>query len=270
MPPRRLGQHFLVDDDVVGRIVAAAGISRGELVVEVGPGHGALTDALAGEAERLILLELDPKLASSLERRYDSVDTVTVLQADARHVEIGDIPGLGGRPYAVVGNLPYYAASPIIRNFIEAAKPPVRMVAMVQREIALKMCAPAGQKSLLSVAVQLYADVSMLFDVAPGSFRPPPKVTSTVIDIRPLGRTRVQVESVTGFFDVVKAGFSRPRKQLHNSMATGLNTPSASLTHLWERAGIDSTRRPATLSLEEWAGLCKVGQDMCLGEMEVS
>ena len=270
MPPRRLGQHFLVDDDVVGRIVAAAGISRGELVVEVGPGHGALTNALAGEAERLILLELDPKLASRLVRRYGSVDKVTVLQADARHVEIGDIPGLGGRPYAVVGNLPYYAASPIIRNFIEAANPPDRMVAMVQREIALKMCAPAGQKSLLSVAVQLYADVSMLFDVAPGSFRPPPKVTSTVIEIRPLGRTRVQVESVTGFFDVVKAGFSRPRKQLHNSMATGLNAPSASLTHLWERANIDSVRRPATLSLEEWASLYQAGRGMRIGETEIS
>ena len=89
MPPRRLGQHFLVDDDVVGRIVAAAGISRGELVVEVGPGHGALTNALAGEAERLILLELDPKLASSLERRYAAVDAVSVLEADARYVEIG-------------------------------------------------------------------------------------------------------------------------------------------------------------------------------------
>ena len=270
MPPRRLGQHFLTDDAVVARIVAAAAIKRGEPVVEIGPGHGALTGALAGEAERLILLELDPKLASSLERRYAAVDTVTVLQADARHVEIGDIPGLDGRPYAVVGNLPYYAASPIIRNFIEAANPPDRMVAMVQREIAHKMCAPAGQKSLLSVAVQLYADISMLFDVAPGSFRPPPKVTSTVIEIRPLGRTRVQVESVTGFFDVVKAGFSRPRKQLHNSMATGLNTPSASLTPLWERANIDPVRRPATLSLEEWARLYQAGRGMGIGETEIS
>ena len=146
MPRRRLGQHFLVDDAVVDRIVKAAAIGPCEVIIEVGPGRGALTDALSKQAERLILIELDLELASRLERRYGSVDTVSVLFADARHVEIGDIPGLDGRPYAVVGNLPYYAASPIIRNFIEAANPPVRMVAMVQREIAQKMCAPEGSE----------------------------------------------------------------------------------------------------------------------------
>ena len=270
MPPRRLGQHFLVDDAVVGRIVTAAGISPGESVVEVGPGRGALTDALSRQADRLILIELDLELASRLERRYGSVDTVSVLFADARHVEIGDIPGLDGRPYAVVGNLPYYAASPIIRNFIEAAHHPVRMVAMVQREIAQKMCAPAGQKSLLSVAVQLYADIEMLFDVEPGSFRPPPKVTSTVIEIRPLGKTRVPLESVNGFFEIVKAGFSQPRKQLHNSLANGLRAPSATLTPLWERANIDPVRRPATLSLKEWASLCEAVRGMGIGKTEIS
>jgi 16S rRNA (adenine1518-N6/adenine1519-N6)-dimethyltransferase len=269
MPRRRLGQHFLTDDAVVARIVAAAAIKRGEPVVEIGPGHGALTDSLARQAERLILLELDPKMASSLERRYAAVDAVSVLEADARYVEIGDIPGLDGRPYAVVGNLPYYAASPIIRNFTEAGNPPDRMVAMVQREVALKMCGRAGQKSLLSVAVQLYADVAMLFDVAPGSFLPPPKVTSTVIEIHPLGKARVSLESVEGFFDIVKAGFSRPRKQLHNSMATGLGVPSASLAPLFERANIDSARRPATLSIEEWAGLYRAGRGTRLGDTEI-
>ena len=206
MPPRRLGQHFLADDAVVDRIVSAVGINGGETVVEVGPGRGALTAALAKQAERLVLIELDRELVSSLERRYGSADSVSVLHGDARHVEIGDIDGIDGRPYTVVGNLPYYAASPIIRNFIESANPPDRMVAMVQREIAEKMCAPVGRKGLLSVAVQLYADVDMLFDVAPESFRPPPKVTSTVIELQPLGGTRIPLESVDGFFEVVKAG----------------------------------------------------------------
>ena len=266
MPPRRLGQHFLVDDSVVDRIVAAVGSDDGQTVVEIGPGRGALTEGLVKRAEQLILIELDRDLAAGLERRYGSFDGVSVLHADARYVEVGDIPGISERPYAVVGNLPYYAASPIIRNFIEAADPPERMVAMVQREIAEKMCAPAGQKSLLSVAVQLYADVDMLFDVAPGAFQPPPRVTSTVIELRPLGRTRVQLESVDGFFEIVKAGFSQPRKQLRNSLANGIGTTSATLGPLFERAGIDPVRRPATLSLDEWAGLYEAGRGMRLGE----
>ena len=137
------------------------------------------------------------------------------------------------------------------------------MVAMVQREIAEKMCAPVGRKSLLSVAVQLYADVDMLFDVAPESFRPPPKVTSTVIELQPLGGTRIPLESVDGFFELVKAGFSQPRKQLRNSLSNGLGTTGASLDPLFERAGIDPARRPATLSLNEWAGLYREADEGC-------
>ncbi len=270
MPPRRLGQHFLVDDAVVDRIVNAAGINCGEVVVEIGPGRGALTEGLVGQAERLILIELDRDLAAGLERRYGSFDGVSVLNGDARHIQIADIPGICGMPYAVVGNLPYYAASPIIRNFIEAERPPDRMVTMVQREIAQKMCAPAGRKSLLSVAVQLYADVDMLFDVEPGSFRPPPKVTSTVIELQPLGRTRMPLESVDGFFEIVKGGFSQPRKQLRNSLSNGLGVAAASLDDLWERADIDPTRRPATLSLNEWAKLYRAGRGAPIGETEVT
>ena len=270
MPPRRLGQHFLVDRAVVGRVVAAAGINDTEIVVEVGPGRGALTGTLAGQAGRLILVELDRELVSKLDRRYSAVDNVSVFQADARHVDIGDIPGLDGGPYAVVGNLPYYAASPIIRNFIESPTPPDRMVAMVQREIALKMCAPTGRKSLLSVAVQLYADVDMLFDVEPDSFRPAPRVTSTVIEIHPLSKPRVSLDSVDGFFGIVKAGFSQPRKKLRNSLANGLGVPGASLGPLWERSGIDPGRRPGTLSLVEWGSLYSAGQDMTTGNAETS
>ena len=266
MPPRRLGQHFLVDNAVVDRIVSAVGINGSETVVEIGPGRGALTGALAKQADRLVLIELDRELVSNLERRYAAANNVSVLHGDARHVEIGDIPGLDGRPYIVVGNLPYYAASPIIRNFIEAADPPGRRVAMVQREIAEKMCAPAGRKSLLSVAVQLYADVDMLFDVAPDSFRPPPRVTSTVVELHPLGRTRVPLECAEDYFEVVKAGFSRPRKQLRNSLANGLGTAGASLDPLFEQAGIDPARRPATLSLVEWGTLYREARGMRFGE----
>ncbi len=269
MPPRRLGQHFLVDDAVVDRIVNAVGITNGEVVVEIGPGRGALTEGLVGRAERLTLIELDRNLAAGLDRRYGSFDGVSVLHGDARYIETGDIPGVSGHPYAVVGNLPYYAASPIIRNFIEAESPPDRMVTMVQREIAQKMCAPAGRKSLLSVAVQLYADVDMLFDVAPDSFRPPPQVTSTVIELQPLGGTRVPLESVDGFFQIVKGGFSQPRKKLRNSLSNGLGVAAAALDELWERADIDPARRPATLTLDEWATLYRAGRGMPIGETKI-
>ncbi len=252
MSPRRLGQHFLKDGAVAARIVKAVGVGADEVVVEVGPGLGALTGLLARESSKLALVELDAGLASALRRRYASNGSVCVVEADARTVSVRELPGLEGAPYVVAGNLPYYAASPIIRNFIESSSPPQRMVVMVQREVARQICAPVGRMSMLSVAMQMYADAKSLFDVQPAAFRPPPKVVSTVVELRPLGRPRIDVESPDDLFRVVKAGFSQPRKQLRNSMAGGLALPVKSIDRLFELAEMDATRRPATLSLDDW------------------
>ena len=250
-PKKSLGQHFLVDRRVLSRIVAAADLSAEDTVVEVGPGRGLLTDQLAARAGRVAAVELDGELASTLEARYEHMPHVSVVRADARDVDIESIAGPGPY-YKLVANLPYYAASPIVRRFLESKRSPDLMVIMVQREVAERMTAAPGQMSLLSVGVQLYGEPRVVCQVPPTAFRPRPKVSSTVvrIDVRP--RPALELRSEAGFFEVVRGGFSAPRKQLRNTLKQGLGLEPGLSDEILSAAGIDPTRRPRTLSLQEW------------------
>ena len=237
----------------------AAEISPEDTVVEVGPGRGALTRELVARAGRVIALELDPHLAASLPLQVHSPSNLTVVVADARKVEL--TPLLGGEvSYKVVANLPYYAANPIIRRFLETTPKPSLMVVMVQREVARRMTALPGQMGLLSVAVQLYSVPQSVCTVPPRAFVPPPKVTSTVLRMDLLSRPAVDVQDVDGFFTVVRAGFSAPRKQLRNSLSQGLGITGRQAEKLSLISDIDPSRRPATLSLQEWERLYRAYQ----------
>ena len=254
--PRRLGQHFLTDGDYAARIVRAAHITNEDNVVEVGPGRGALTHLIVQAAPRVLtLLELDHDLAAALRERHADRDWVHVVETDARTADPQSLPGTGQGAYKLLGNLPYYAASPIIRNFLESTRPPAFMAVMVQREVADEMTARPGKMGLLAVGVQLYADVEKLFDVPPEAFRPPPRVVSSVVRLTTLPRPRLELDSTAGFFELVRAGFRAPRKQLRNSLALGLDIPGAQASEVLTRAGVDPVRRAATLSLDEWGGL---------------
>ena len=240
---------------MAARVVAAAELGPGDTVVEVGPGRGALTRHLAGRVGRLILVEVDAGLAALLRDRYDGDGSVEVMEADARRLDPAQIAGLAPREYKAVGNLPYYAATPIIRAFLESACPPRLMVAMVQREVAREIAAAPGGMGLLSIAVQLYALPRKVCDVPPRAFAPPPKVHSSVVRLDVLDRPPIDLDSTEGFFTMVRAGFSAPRKQLRNSLANGLRALATEVEGLLGEAGIDGTRRPATLSIPEWGRL---------------
>ena len=243
--------------------MSALRIAHEDVVVEIGPGRGALTHLLVQAAPRaLTLAELDHEMAEALRGKYADRPFVTVVEADARTVDPAALPGLGARPYKLVGNLPYYAASPIIRNFLESSHPPAVMVVMAQREVAAEMAAQPGEMGLVSVGVQLYADVEKLFDVPPAAFRPPPKVTSSLVRLTVLPEPRLDIDSTSAFFALVRAGFRAPRKQIRNSLAIGLDAPPAVAGAALERAGVDPQRRPATLSLEEWGKLYRVWSEM--------
>ncbi len=258
---KSLGQHFLVDRRAIASIVAAADLSADDLVVEIGPGRGALTRPLVERAGRLVAVEVDALLAARLRKTYADHPGFSVLVEDAREV---DIDGLApnGAPYKVVANLPYYAASPIVRRFLEANSKPRLLVVTVQREVAQEMVAKPGQMGLLSVAVQLYGTPRIVTSVPPRAFRPPPKVTSAVvrIDVRP--EPAVAFDSPDDFFRVVKAGFSARRKQLHNSIGRGLALEPETAKTLLADAGIDPTRRAQTLSLDEWGALYEACQSL--------
>ena len=256
---KALGQHFLRDRRYLGPMLQAASLTAEDTVVEVGPGTGVLTEALIGQARRVVAVELDPYLAETLRQRFAGVANLEVVVGDAREAAPEEL--LGRRePYKVVANLPYYAATPILRRFLEASHKPQLLVVMIQREVAQQMVAPPGKRSLLSVATQFYGQPRVVALVPPGAFRPPPKVTSAIVSIRVFPQPAVEVDSVEGFFAVVRGGFSAPRKQLRNALHYGLGLSPAQSEALLHSAGVLPTRRAETLTLEEWAALYRASR----------
>ena len=253
-PKKSLGQNFLVDRRVRSRIVQAAGLSSDDLVVEVGPGRGFLTRPLVERAGRVVAVEMDEALAGRLREAFADRPNLTVVAADARDVDIGSLVD-GHTSYKLVANLPYYAASPIIRRFLEADRKPELMVVMVQREVAQTMTAAPGKMGLLSVATQLYGRPRIVCHAPPSAFRPAPKVTSSVVRIDVFTEPAIALDSREQFFDLVRAGFSAPRKQLRNSLTNGLGISPQDAEAMLAKSCIDSTRRAQTLALDEWAAL---------------
>ncbi len=211
-------------------------------------------------------VEVDAELCRSLRENLRQYPNVAVVCADVLALSPGDLLKEAGLPagqtevrvpYAAVANLPYYIAAPVLRHFLEADLPPSRLVVMLQREVAESIAAGPGKASLLGVAVQFYGQPRLLFGVAPRAFYPPPKVRSAVLRIDVADGPRVEVPSTDAFFEVVRAGFSAPRKQLRNSLAQGLGIRPSDSESLLAAAGIDPHRRPQQLALEEWAALCR-------------
>ena len=251
---KSLGQHFLIDEAILSTIIEAAELSSKDTVIEVGPGLGILTTELARHAGDVIAVELDTQLASLLQRRLASLTNLRVINADILKVKTSQL--LGGKSrYKVVANLPYYITSPVLRYFVEASPKPSLMVMMVQKEVGEAIVAGPGKMSLLAVSLRVYSEPKIISYVPSRCFYPQPKVDSVIVRFDLLPEPAVKVADMSGFFEVVKSGFSSPRKQLHNSLAHGLGMKPAEGASLLEKAKIDPKRRAETLSLEEWAKL---------------
>ncbi len=258
---KSLGQHFLKDRSVPPRIADAAGVEPSDLIIEIGPGEGVLTEELARRldpaAGRLIAVELDDSLMPMLQARFAAYPHVSFLHADILEIAPGDLSG--GRAYKLVANLPYYITSAILRHFLGAEQKPESLTVMVQREVAERMTARPPDMSLLAVSVQFYGRPSVAFRVPPGAFKPPPKVDSAVVHIQTYkpGENPVDVPDEKEFFKMAHAGFGQKRKQLGNTLATGLDLPKEEVVSRLLEAKIDPSRRAETLSLEEWAALTR-------------
>jgi len=263
-----LGQHFLVDEGVLERIVDAAELGPTDVVLEIGPGLGVLTRELAGKAGWVVAVELDTRLALVLKKELASFNNVAIVNQDILKTSPAslleglppDFPGMGdGRlGYKVVANLPYYITSAVLRHFLEAQFKPRLMVVMVQKEVAEAIVAQPGDMSLLAISVQFYGRPDIISYVPASSFYPAPEVDSAILKIGLYPQPPVSVADREGFFGLVRAGFSTRRKQLVGSLANGLGLPKAEVLPLLERAGIISRRRAETLTLEEWARLWRV------------
>ena len=263
-----LGQHFLIDGEVLGCVTSAAELTDADIVLEIGPGLGVLTRELAKQAGWVIAVELDNKLAAILQDDLSSFDNVTVVNENILNIEPASLlqeqragfpPSIGGPiRYKVVANLPYYITSPVLRHFLEASVKPQTMVVMVQKEVAESIAAEPGHMSVLSISVQFYGEPKIVSYVPARSFYPAPKVDSAILHINLYQQPRIVVSDIDDFFELVRAGFTASRKQIANSLAQGLGLPKAEALSLLEQAGIVSQRRAETLALDEWARLWQV------------
>jgi 16S rRNA (adenine1518-N6/adenine1519-N6)-dimethyltransferase len=254
-PLKRLGQNFLVDPVALGRIVDAAGLGDTDAVVEVGAGVGNLTRLLAERARQVLAVEVDERLVELLREEVADLPNVSVLYGDVLGVSDFGFPHLG---YVVVGNLPYYITSAVLRHFLEDRPRPSRLIVTVQREVAQRIVAGPGDMSLLAVSVQFYGRPEIVARIPAGAFYPTPQVDSAVLRIAVAPAPRLALPpgiEERDFFQVVRAGFSQKRKTLRNSLSGGLRLPRGEVEAALRRAGVDPRRRAETLSLEEWARL---------------
>jgi 16S rRNA (adenine1518-N6/adenine1519-N6)-dimethyltransferase len=246
---------------VLEKIISAAALEPTDMVIEVGPGLGILTGELVKKARKVIAIEVDSKLASSLQKRLSKFANLTVINADVLQLDPIELIDRE-RNYKVVANLPYYIAAPILRHFLEASLKPSLMVVMVQKEVGQSIVAVPGNMSILGISVQLYGKPTIVDYVPAQSFYPEPKVDSAIVRIEVYPRPAAEVADISGFFELVKAGFSAPRKQIRNSLTLGLRLAPEEVARLLKQAKISSQRRPETLSLEEWARLQQTFADM--------
>jgi 16S rRNA (adenine1518-N6/adenine1519-N6)-dimethyltransferase len=211
---QRLGQHFLFDSSILGRIADAACVDAGCTVIEIGPGPGGLTERLLTRCERLIAIELDPALAAGLRERFGSNSKFHLIESDVLKTDLAQ-----WGPVAVAGNIPYYITSPIVEKALSLGPLLRRAVFLVQKEVADRIAAQPGSRDYgyLSVTVQARSSARVLFNVKPGSFRPPPKVDSAVIQLDPLARP--VCEDIDGFLQFASACFRQKRKTLRNNLS---------------------------------------------------
>ena len=257
---RRFGQNFLVDANVVCRIINDVQPKTDETIIEIGPGRGALTGKLIESGARVVAIEFDRELVPQLQKQFPDAANFQLIEADALTVNFCDViqPAQTAR---VVANLPYNVGTAIIQKLIEQRKCISEMTLMLQREVVDRMMAEPGssERGYLSVFVEAHCETEKLFDVAPPSFRPVPKVWSSVVRLRVRPSVAANVKDEELFWKVVSAGFAHPRKTILNNLR---EAPEPIQELLKKRggasivlcdAGIPPLRRAETLAIEEWA-----------------
>lgn len=253
---RSKGQNFLVNGEIVKKIIEAADLGPGETVVEIGPGLGVLTGEIAGRVKRLVAIELDRKLYSYLAEEFGDLDNLELVQGDVLGWLARGMEGrLAGKDYRVIANLPYQITGKILRLLLEMDNPPSEMVVMVQKEVGERITADTGDMSVLAVAARYFAEVEVVLGVGKGNFWPQPKVDSVVLKIKRKKSLALAGEKEKLFFKLVKMGFSSRRKMLKNNLGGvyGHQRVEGVLGEL----GLNLKARAEDLGVENWVDLAK-------------
>ncbi|MBO0858108.1 MAG: ribosomal RNA small subunit methyltransferase A [Chloracidobacterium sp.] len=257
---RSLGQNFLVGSHYSRRIVDSVAPRSGETIVEIGPGHGALTGLVLASGARVIAIELDPELIPGLSQMFSGLENFRLIEADAMKVDYCELiaPDTSAR---IIANLPYYISTPILQRLIEHRRCLSEMTLMLQREVVERITAPPGGKEygFLSVLAQFYCEVEKLFDVPPGAFRPAPRVYSSALRLRVRALTVARVGDEVLMIELTKTLFAQRRKTILNNLRSGRNrlglTDDSEIAGLLSSCDLEPKRRAETLSVEEIARL---------------
>jgi 16S rRNA (adenine1518-N6/adenine1519-N6)-dimethyltransferase len=258
-PLKSLGQNFLVDRNIIDKIIASASLSADDNILEIGPGRGALTEIMAPRAARLLLIEYDHALAAGLKESHAADNRITVVDADVLAVNLAELMGEDVKKWKVVANLPYNISTQVLFRLLEVRHKVSRMVLMLQREVAERLTAApdCSDYGVTTVLLGLWYDMRIEFIVPPGCFHPRPKVDSAVISFVPLDGPRADVGNEDIFRRIVKAAFAMRRKTLSNCLKRAELPQSEKLDSVLDKCGIDGRRRGETLSLDEFAALSR-------------
>ncbi len=284
-PSKERGQNFLVDRDVLNKIIESADLKKDDVILEIGPGFGVLTLELAKRVKKVVAVEVDKRLAGALREILKGCENVEIIESDILKLQITNYK-LQNYGYKIVANLPYQITSAVFRKFLENEPRPSEMVVMVQKEVAERICAKPGEMSLLSVSVQFFSKPEIVQVVPRRAFWPEPEVDSAILKIsqiqcitdanmgsvaaafrlrnRSIKQSGNKDRKLTSgamdsllefFFRIVKIGFSARRKQLHNNLSAGLHLPDKEVREILIKLGFDPRVRAQGLSMEDWVNL---------------
>ena len=251
-PKKSLGQHWLKDPEILADIAEAAELTSDYVVLEIGPGLGTLTSRLLARANSVTAVEFDTDLARKLPGQFPG-KKLAVVNQDILQFDLNQLP----KNYKVVANVPYYITSKIVEKLMTAGNKPSIAVLLVQKEVAERIAAEAGNMSILSVSVQIFAEAELDIEVPRQFFTPSPKVDSQVVILRTRNNPLIALEDQKDFFRIVKAGFSAKRKKLRSSLSGGLGIDKSAVEELLKNAGISPDARAEDLAIEDWKRLLK-------------
>jgi 16S rRNA (adenine1518-N6/adenine1519-N6)-dimethyltransferase len=257
-PRKSLGQNFLVHEGALRRVAAAADIQPDDLILEIGAGVGSLTRHLAARARRVVAVEIDPHLIPILRAVLAPFPNAFIVQGDILALPPERILGkTDPAGFTVAANIPYYITSAVIRHLMEGPARPRRLVLTVQKEVAERICAGPGKMSLLALSVQYYGRPSIEGKIPADSFYPVPEVDSAIVRVDLEGSPDRAADAADRLFRIARAGFSQKRKKLRNALSAGLKLPAGRVERILSDAGVDSSRRPETLTVAEWRRLAE-------------
>lgn len=249
-PQKDLGQNFLVDENILSRIVDCADLAPTAQVLEIGAGLGSLTYFLAQAARQVTAIEIDPDLLAIARHTTADCENVNLVQGDILQMDLNSLKLQDD--FIVVANIPYYITSAIIRKLLNSTAKPSRMVLTIQEEVAQRICAEAGEMSMLALSVQVFGAPHIVLKIPAQAFYPSPKVDSVTLRVDLFQQSLIAEEKLDTFFRLTKAGFSQKRKMLRNTLSAGLQLPREEVDVILTGAGIDPQRRAQTLTLQEW------------------